>query len=165
MEREKYQQLSHSTQMELQELMNQVELGEEAVIESNRSVKLFSRFSFKGIVSRDFRPIFDPRFFHQSIPLDSLINGLKYFCIWLRIRKEIREYKIFVVESNRISPRIRSYSICKADLAHESGDSGVPLNEKTEGRKSREAVPLIGAGCEWVKSNSNKTAFRACQGL
>jgi hypothetical protein len=36
MEREKYQQLAHSTQMELQELMNQVELGEEAVIESNR---------------------------------------------------------------------------------------------------------------------------------
>ena len=36
MERDKYQQLEHSTQLELQELMNQVELGEEAVLESNR---------------------------------------------------------------------------------------------------------------------------------
>jgi hypothetical protein len=28
-------------------------------------------------------------------------------------------------------------------LAHESGDSGVQLNKKTEGRKFRETVPLI----------------------
>jgi hypothetical protein len=27
--------------------------------------------------------ICDPWFFHESIPLGSLINGLKYFCIWL----------------------------------------------------------------------------------
>jgi hypothetical protein len=38
---------------------------------------------------------------------------------------------------------IRIYSICKTVLAHESGDPGVQLNEKkTEGRKSRETVPL-----------------------
>jgi hypothetical protein len=33
-------------------------------------------------------------------------------------------------------------SICKTVLAHESGDPGVQFNEKTEGRKSRETVPL-----------------------
>jgi hypothetical protein len=36
MERDKYLQLEHSNQLELQELMNQVELGEEAILESNR---------------------------------------------------------------------------------------------------------------------------------
>jgi hypothetical protein len=36
MERDKYLQLEHSNQLELQELMNQVELGEEAIQESNR---------------------------------------------------------------------------------------------------------------------------------
>lgn len=39
MERDKYLQLEHSTQLELQELMNQVELGEEAVLESNRKLE------------------------------------------------------------------------------------------------------------------------------
>jgi hypothetical protein len=34
-------------------------------------------------------------------------------------------------------------SICKTVLSHESGDPGVQLNEKTEGRKSRETVPLM----------------------
>jgi hypothetical protein len=34
-------------------------------------------------------------------------------------------------------------SIFKTPLAHESGDPGVPFKEKkTEGRKSRETVPL-----------------------
>jgi hypothetical protein len=33
-------------------------------------------------------------------------------------------------------------SICKTVLAHKSGDPGVQFNEKTEGRKSRETVPL-----------------------
>jgi hypothetical protein len=37
--------------------------------------------------------IFDPRFFHQSILLQSLINGLNHSCIWLRICREIRKYK------------------------------------------------------------------------
>jgi hypothetical protein len=46
-------------------------------------------------------------------------------------------YAAFVVEFNRISPQIRIYSICKTVLAHESGDPGVQLNKKTEGRKSR----------------------------
>jgi hypothetical protein len=32
--------------------------------------------------------------------------------------------------------------ICKIVLAHESGYPGVQYNEKTEGRKSRETVPL-----------------------
>jgi hypothetical protein len=32
-------------------------------------------------------------FFHLSIPLRSLINGLNHFCIWLWIRWEIRKYK------------------------------------------------------------------------
>jgi hypothetical protein len=30
-------------------------------------------------------------FFHQTIPPGPLINGLKYFCIWLRIREVIRQ--------------------------------------------------------------------------
>jgi hypothetical protein len=33
-------------------------------------------------------------------------------------------------------------SICKPVLAHESGDPGVQFNEKTEGPKSRQTVPL-----------------------
>jgi hypothetical protein len=32
--------------------------------------------------------------------------------------------------------------ICKTVLAHESGDPGVQFNEKTEGQKSRDTVPL-----------------------
>jgi hypothetical protein len=40
MERDKYLQLEHSNQLELQELMNQVELGEEAILESNRYQQL-----------------------------------------------------------------------------------------------------------------------------
>jgi hypothetical protein len=30
----------------------------------------------------------------------------------------------------------------KTALAHESGDPGLPFKERTEGRKSRETVPL-----------------------
>jgi hypothetical protein len=33
-------------------------------------------------------------------------------------------------------------SVCKTVLAHESGDPGVQLTKKTEGRKSRDTVPL-----------------------
>jgi hypothetical protein len=48
---------------------------------------------------------------------------------------------IFSVEFNRIS--LRFESLCKTVLGHESGDPGVQFQKKTEGRKSREAVPLI----------------------
>jgi hypothetical protein len=34
--------------------------------------------------------IFEPRFFHQTIPPRALIHGPKPFCIWLRIRRENR---------------------------------------------------------------------------
>jgi hypothetical protein len=34
--------------------------------------------------------IFDLWFFHQTIPPGPLIHGLKPFCIWLRIREDIR---------------------------------------------------------------------------
>jgi hypothetical protein len=44
---------------------------------------------FKEPVSRDFQ---SSGFFHQSIPLWSLINGLNHFCI-LRINSEICKYK------------------------------------------------------------------------
>jgi hypothetical protein len=37
-------------------------------------------------------------------------------------------------------------SICKTVLVHESGDPGVQFNEKTEGRKSLETIPLRGRG-------------------
>jgi hypothetical protein len=45
--------------------------------------------------------------------------------------------------SNLIEDLREIKSICKTILAHESGDPGVQLNEKTEGQKSRDAVPLI----------------------
>jgi hypothetical protein len=47
---------------------------------------------------------------------------------------------ILFVEFSRRSPRIRIYM--KTVLAHESGNPGVQFNEKTEGRKSRDTVPL-----------------------
>jgi hypothetical protein len=48
---------------------------------------------------------------------------------------------IFVVESNRITPRIRIY--IKTILAHDQRTQGYSLTEKTRGRKSRENVSLI----------------------
>jgi hypothetical protein len=46
-------------------------------------------------------------------------------------------------ESNSKIEYLREYEfIFKTALAHESGDQGV-LPKKTEGRKSRETVPLI----------------------
>jgi hypothetical protein len=35
--------------------------------------------------------IFDPWFFHQTIPPRALIHSLKPFCIWLRFRRENRD--------------------------------------------------------------------------
>jgi hypothetical protein len=44
---------------------------------------------------------------------------------------------IFIVEY------LREFEfMCKTVLAHESGDPGVQFNEKTEGRNSRDTVPL-----------------------
>jgi hypothetical protein len=46
-------------------------------------------------------------------------------------------------ESNSKIEYLREYEfIFKKVLAHESGDPGVLLPKKTEGRKSRETVPL-----------------------
>jgi hypothetical protein len=42
----------------------------------------------KGAVSRENRN----RFFHQSIPLGSLIKRLEYLRVLLRIRRDIRKY-------------------------------------------------------------------------
>jgi hypothetical protein len=39
--------------------------------------------SLRGNLEGQSHEIFDPRIVHQSIPLVSLINGLKHFCIWL----------------------------------------------------------------------------------
>jgi hypothetical protein len=44
--------------------------------------------------------------------------------------------------SNLIEYFCEFESTCKTVLAHESGDPGVQFNEKTEGRKSRDTVPL-----------------------
>jgi hypothetical protein len=46
--------------------------------------------------------------------------------------------------SNRIELLRQFESIYKTALAHESGDPGVLFKEKTEGRTSRETVPLNG---------------------
>jgi hypothetical protein len=40
-----------------------------------------------GSTTLDFRPLV---FFHQTIPPGPLIHGLEPFCIWLRIREDIR---------------------------------------------------------------------------
>jgi hypothetical protein len=40
---------------------------------------------FKGAVAQDFRPLV---FFHQSTPYMSLINRIKLFCTWHRIRRD-----------------------------------------------------------------------------
>jgi hypothetical protein len=45
--------------------------------------------------------------------------------------------------SNLVEDLHEFESICKTVLAHESGDPGVQFNEKTEGRKSRDTVPLM----------------------
>jgi hypothetical protein len=45
----------------------------------------WNRISSKG----QSHEIFDLCFFHESIPLESLIYGLKYFYIWLRIREYV----------------------------------------------------------------------------
>jgi hypothetical protein len=56
----------------------------------------------------------------------------------LAIRHSVKS--IFVVE---FIEYLREFeSICKTVLAHESWDPGVQFNEKTEGRKSLETVPL-----------------------
>jgi hypothetical protein len=44
--------------------------------------------------------------------------------------------------SNRITPRIRIYTVCKTVLVHESGGPVVQFDEKNRGRKSHETVPL-----------------------
>jgi hypothetical protein len=38
--------------------------------------------------------IFDPRFFHQTIPFRTVIHGLKPFRIWIRIRRENRDNRL-----------------------------------------------------------------------
>jgi hypothetical protein len=47
-----------------------------------------------------------------------------------------------IFPSNLIENLGEFKSICKTVLAHVSGDTGVQFNEKTEGGKSRETVPL-----------------------
>jgi hypothetical protein len=47
-----------------------------------------------------YHEIFDPWFFHQSIIPRSLIIILKYFRIWIRFRRDIREY-VPVAQSRR----------------------------------------------------------------
>jgi hypothetical protein len=48
-----------------------------------------------------------------------------------------------IFSSNLVEDLRKCESICKTVLAHESGDPGVQLTKKTEGRKSRDTVPLI----------------------
>jgi hypothetical protein len=44
--------------------------------------------------------------------------------------------------SNLVEDLREFESICKTVLAHESGDPGIQFNEKTDGKKSRDTVPL-----------------------
>jgi hypothetical protein len=44
--------------------------------------------------------------------------------------------------SNLIEYLCKFESLCKTVLAHVSGDLGVQFNEKTEGQKSHDTVPL-----------------------
>jgi hypothetical protein len=61
-------------------------------------------------------------------------------------------------KKNRIELLREFESILKTALAHESGGPGVPFNEKTKGRKSRETVPLI-ISIVFLVSNSNMQAL------
>jgi hypothetical protein len=47
-----------------------------------------------------------------------------------------------IFSSNLMEYGMEFESICKTVLDHESGDPWVQFNEKTEGRKSRDTVPL-----------------------
>jgi hypothetical protein len=79
-------------------------------------------------------------------------NSIQKFSCRLRAMRNSAE-SIFVVESKRISLRIRS--IFKTAIAHESVDPGELFDEKTRGLKSRETVPLswlyINLGAWWLK--------------
>jgi hypothetical protein len=52
-------------------------------------------------------------------------------------------------------------SICKTVLAHESGDPGVQFNEKTEGRKSCETVPLRWGRVAELLSSKQNTSYES----
>jgi hypothetical protein len=114
-------------------------------------------------VSRDFRP----SVFHKTIPPRALIHGLKPFCIWLRFRRENRDNRlqssdeilwqkfiyVFSVFSqwdreirfwrfpNRFSRRIRSH-MQNGFRRWIRTLGGIVWWKKTEGRKSRDTVPL-----------------------
>jgi hypothetical protein len=47
-----------------------------------------------------------------------------------------------IFSSNLVEDLREFESICKTVSAHESEDPGVQFNEKTEGQKSRDTVPL-----------------------
>ena len=52
----------------------------------NRGKKPTQKVTFKGAVSRDFRPLF----FHESKPSEPLINRLKWFFLKIRFLEDIR---------------------------------------------------------------------------
>jgi hypothetical protein len=63
--------------------------------ESNQT-KTLDKTYFKGIVSRDFRPSV---FFHDTIPPRTLMHGLKAFCRWLHIRRDVRDNHLQISDS------------------------------------------------------------------
>jgi hypothetical protein len=88
--------------------------------------------------------IFDPRFYLQSMPLRSLINGLNNYCIllrickykWLRAMMYSAESRFRTMMHSAESIFVFEYlceyeSIFETALAHESVDSGVLLFGRT----------------------------------
>jgi hypothetical protein len=77
-----------------------------------------------------------------NLPTYCLQNKRKNF--WIAETKNRLRALRHSTELNLKIKYLREYEfIFKTALAHESGDPGVLFAEKTEGRKSRETVPLI----------------------
>ena len=64
---------------------------------------------FKWTVHRDFRPLV---FFHHSNWSEPLTNGLKYFCFWLRFRRDIRIFSELRAVSNWAESTATSENFC-----------------------------------------------------
>jgi hypothetical protein len=79
-----------------------------------------------------------------NLPTYCLQNKRKNF--WIAETKNRLRAMRHSAESNLKIEYLREFEfIFKTALAHESGDPGYCLSKKTEGRKSRENVPLTNA--------------------
>jgi hypothetical protein len=80
--------------------------------------------------------------FLKDCYFNGFVKGRKKVVLTPRYAKKLRAMPHRFSLSNLIENLREFESICKTDLAHESGDPGVQFNEKTEHQKSRETVPF-----------------------